>query len=192
MATYHGAPAVAASGTGLPLHVVEDHNHALEHIYRAIGRKKLPFSGTCLVHFDAHPDLLAPEGMPAEVVYSKEELFGCLGIADWILPAIYAGHFGSVVWLKPTWSEQIPDGLYQLTVGRHKEDGLIKLSLVHNMTLARASRASYSELQNISERSKRRATLELAQVQLERRQRQRRRGPSNQIAENFDVTSGTW
>ena len=109
-----------------PLHIVEDHNHALEHIYRAIGRKKLPFSGTCLVHFDAHPDLLSPENMPSELVYSKQELFDCLNIADWILPAIYAGHFGSVIWIKPSWSSQIPDGRYELTVGRHKEDGLIK------------------------------------------------------------------
>ena len=110
----------------IPLHVVEDHNHALEHIYRAIGRKKLSFSEICLVHFDAHPDLLCPENMPSEMVYSKEELFDCLSISDWILPAVYAGHLGSVIWLKPPWCSQIPDGRYELTVGRHKEDGLLK------------------------------------------------------------------
>lgn len=45
----------------LPVHVVEDHNEALEHIYRAIARKKLPFRGATLLHFDAHPDLLSPD-----------------------------------------------------------------------------------------------------------------------------------
>lgn len=45
----------------LPVHIVEDHNEALAHIYRAIARKKLPFTGTALLHFDAHPDLLSPD-----------------------------------------------------------------------------------------------------------------------------------
>ena len=44
-----------------PVHVVEDHNEALTHIYRAIARKRLPFRGTVLLHFDAHPDLLSPD-----------------------------------------------------------------------------------------------------------------------------------
>ena len=45
----------------LSVSVVEDHNDALPVIYRAIGSRKLPFSGNTLVHFDAHPDLLSPE-----------------------------------------------------------------------------------------------------------------------------------
>ena len=43
------------------VHVVEDHNEALPHIYRAIASKRLPFSGNILLHFDAHPDLLSPD-----------------------------------------------------------------------------------------------------------------------------------
>lgn len=45
----------------LAVHVVEDHNEALPHIYRAIAAKRLPFSNTLLLHFDAHPDLLSPD-----------------------------------------------------------------------------------------------------------------------------------
>ncbi len=45
----------------LPVHIVEEHNDALTHVYRAIAGKKLPFSETVLVHFDAHPDLLSPD-----------------------------------------------------------------------------------------------------------------------------------
>mgnify|MGYP003455005779 FL=1 len=39
------------------MHVVEDHDEALHHVHRAIGSKKLPFSGIGLV---SHPDLLSP------------------------------------------------------------------------------------------------------------------------------------
>lgn len=42
------------------VHVVEDHDEALHHVHRAIGSKKLPFSGIGLIHFDSHPDLLSP------------------------------------------------------------------------------------------------------------------------------------
>ena len=45
------------------VHVVENHDEALPHIYRAIARKKLPFSGSVLLHFDSHPDLLSPDMM---------------------------------------------------------------------------------------------------------------------------------
>lgn len=45
----------------LHVHVVEEHNEALAHIYRSIARGKLPFNGVILLHFDAHPDLLSPD-----------------------------------------------------------------------------------------------------------------------------------
>lgn len=44
----------------LHVHIVEDHDEALHHVHRAIGSKKLPFSGIGLIHFDSHPDLLSP------------------------------------------------------------------------------------------------------------------------------------
>ena len=49
-----------SSGVVVPVSVVEGHDEALPVIYRAIGGKRLPFSGTVLLHFDAHPDLLCP------------------------------------------------------------------------------------------------------------------------------------
>ena len=115
----------SASTKSLPIHIVEDHNEALEHIYRAIGSKKLPYTGICLLHLDAHPDLLSPD-LPADLVYEKETLYETISISDWILPAVYAGHFNSIVWLKPPWSMQMTDGCYQLTVGRHRENGMIR------------------------------------------------------------------
>ena len=120
----------SASTKSIPIHIVEDHNEALEHIYRAIGSKKLPYAGTCLLHLDAHPDLLSPD-LPADLVYEKETLFETISISDWILPAVYAGHFSSIVWLKPPWSIQMMDGCYQLTVGRHHENEKIRLLIVY-------------------------------------------------------------
>ena len=110
----------------LQIHIVEDHNEALEYIYRDIGKKTLPFSGTCLVHFDSHPDLLSPQDMPADIVHDKERLLESLSIGDWILPAVYAGHLASIVWLKPPWSTQIPNGRYTLTVGKHRQHAQLR------------------------------------------------------------------
>jgi hypothetical protein len=51
---------MAALRPPVPVSVVEEHDEALVCIYRAIGSKRLPLSGTALIHFDAHPDLLSP------------------------------------------------------------------------------------------------------------------------------------
>ena len=48
--------------------VVDDHNEALNFYYKLIARKKIPFDDLCLVHFDSHPDLAAPESIPVEQV----------------------------------------------------------------------------------------------------------------------------
>ena len=61
-----------ADENAVPVHVVEDHDEALPLIYRGIGSKKLPFTGICLVHFDAHPDLLSPN-IQVETVIQKTD-----------------------------------------------------------------------------------------------------------------------
>ena len=111
----------------LTVHVVEDHHEVLPHIHKAtrqsghlnpdnptitltltltpkaIRDKRLPFRGNTLVHFDAHPDMLFPAEVPAEVIYEPHQLYDDISIADWILPLVYAGHVDRVVWLKPAW-----------------------------------------------------------------------------------------
>ena len=116
---------MAVARNRVPIHVVEDHDEALVHIYRLIGAKKLPFSNVCLVHFDSHPDLLLPDVM-ADDVTNKEILFARTSIADWITPAVYAGHVSCVVWLKPAWSQQIEDGRYRLVVGKDSTNGKLR------------------------------------------------------------------
>lgn len=64
--------------------------------------------------------------MQADEVTDKELLFSSTDIADWIIPAIYMGHFSSVVWLKPPWALQITEGQHSLIVGRDKTTGYIR------------------------------------------------------------------
>ena len=109
----------------IPVHIVEDHNEALEHIYRAIGSKTLTFSDICMLHLDSHPDLLLPN-IPADLIFDKDVLLDSVSIADWILPAVYAGHLGCIVWIKPQWADQMQDGVYKLGVGKHLVNGQMR------------------------------------------------------------------
>ncbi|XP_049995023.1 UPF0489 protein C5orf22 homolog isoform X1 [Alexandromys fortis] len=102
----------------LPVWVVEDHQEVLPFIYRAIGSKHLPASNISFLHFDSHPDLLIPVNMPADTVFDKEALFGELSIENWIMPAVYAGHFSHIIWLHPTWAQQIREGKHHFLVGK--------------------------------------------------------------------------
>lgn len=110
----------------IPAWICEYHQEVLPYIYRAIGSKHLPFSGITLLHFDSHPDLMAPIDMKAENVYNKEVMLDVVSIADWILPAVYVGHIKKVIWIKPEWSQQISDKILCFNVGRHKIDETIR------------------------------------------------------------------
>ncbi|XP_006896866.1 PREDICTED: UPF0489 protein C5orf22 homolog [Elephantulus edwardii] len=112
----------------LPVWVVEDHQEVLPFIYRAIGSKHLPASDISFVHFDSHPDLLIPVNMPADTVFDKETLFGELSIENWIMPAVYAGHFSHVIWLHPTWAQQIREGKHHFLVGKDTSTTTIRVT----------------------------------------------------------------
>jgi hypothetical protein len=50
-----------------------------------------------------------------------------LSIENWILPAVFAGHIGTIVWIKPKWANQISAGEYRITIGKDQASGgLIK------------------------------------------------------------------
>ncbi|ELK31269.1 hypothetical protein MDA_GLEAN10025889 [Myotis davidii] len=109
----------------------------LPFIYRAIGSKHLPDSNISFVHFDSHPDLLIPVNMPADTVFDKETLFGELSIENWIMPAVYAGHFSNVIWLHPTWAQQIREGTHHFLVG--KDTSTTTIRMLHLRTAATKS-----------------------------------------------------
>lgn len=52
--------------------------------------------------------------------------FSELSIENWILPAVYAGHFKYLVWVKPPWANQMTDGVQTFLIGKHKDSGLIR------------------------------------------------------------------
>lgn len=107
--------------------IVEDHNDALEPIYKEIGRRKLNFTNLTLLHFDSHPDLGIPEKFPADSIFDKNLLFEQTGIESWILPAVFAGHITTIVWVKPKWAHQIDCGSFEINIGKDPITGLIRL-----------------------------------------------------------------
>lgn len=132
----------------LPVHVVEDHNQVIPIIYRCIGSKHLPLNGNLLLHLDSHPDMSIPVDMPADTVWDKFELYNRLSIENWIIPAVYAGHFQTVIWCKPPWAKQFDDGRYIFTVGKHKINKNIRVTCTESYYVSEALYADETDLEN--------------------------------------------
>ncbi|XP_061446119.1 UPF0489 protein C5orf22 homolog [Rhineura floridana] len=132
----------------LPVWVVEDHHDVLPFIYRAIGSKHLPASNISFVHLDSHPDLLIPVNMPADTVFDKEALFSELSIENWILPAVYAGHFSQVIWLHPAWAQQIEEGAHHFLVGKDTSTTTIRVTSTDDYFLSDGLYIPADQLEN--------------------------------------------
>ncbi|XP_052817687.1 UPF0489 protein C5orf22 homolog [Mya arenaria] len=132
----------------LPVIVEEDHHEVLPHIYRSIGSRHLPLGKLTLVHFDSHPDMLIPLDMPADTVFMKEKLYGCLSIENWIMPAVYAGHISHVVWVKPPWCSQIHNTVTEFVVGKCQQTGCIRTSCKESYFVSEALYVPESKLDN--------------------------------------------
>ncbi|XP_020851465.1 UPF0489 protein C5orf22 homolog isoform X3 [Phascolarctos cinereus] len=132
----------------LPVWVVEDHQEVLPFIYRAIGSKHLPAGNITFVHFDSHPDLLIPVNMPADTVFDKEALFGELSIENWIMPVVYAGHFSHVIWLHPSWAQQIKEGKHCFLVGKDTSTTTIRVTSTDHYFLSDGLYVSEDQLEN--------------------------------------------
>jgi len=133
------------------IHIVENHNEVIPFLYRGMGSKYLPLYNNVLIHFDSHPDLLIPNGMPSETVFDKYSLFAALSIENWILPAAYAGHISTIVWLKPPWANQISNGDYTFFIGQESCTNEIRVTCTENYFLSDALFAAESELNNKKE-----------------------------------------
>lgn len=55
--------------------------------------------------------------MPANFVHDKELLLPALSIENWLMPTVYAGHIDDLVWVKPTWAYQMPNGRSEFLIG---------------------------------------------------------------------------
>ncbi|XP_022237428.1 UPF0489 protein C5orf22 homolog isoform X2 [Limulus polyphemus] len=121
-----GIPMFKKQKVPLPVVVVEDHNEVLYHIYRAIGKKLLPFADGTIIHLDSHPDLLLPKNFDLDRIWDKQYIFNSVSIENWLLPAALAGHFRNIYWVKPSWSRQLEDGIHHFQIGRHKKTGQVR------------------------------------------------------------------
>lgn len=103
---------------------MEYHNEVVPYIFRNIGSRHLPSKGLTIVHLDSHPDLLIPKKMESGDVFDKAVYCSLTDIADWLLPSAYSEVFKSIVWVKPPWAKQMPEGAQTFRIGRDKNDHL--------------------------------------------------------------------
>ena len=92
--------------------VVDDHCDIVPFLHACWKSKILPVDGLSLIHVDSHPDL-SPPPTSVEKFTDSEHLYEILegvgGIAEFILPLAYNGHFNrGIIWLHPEWSHQLP------------------------------------------------------------------------------------
>jgi hypothetical protein len=111
------APAARA---GEPVRVVvcSSHHHVLRHWLLAAQEGRIPSAEVTVVHFDAHPDMAVPE-RPLRRAWRAQpgRLATATSIASFQLAAAWVGLVSAVVWLRPRWSHQIPDGIHRFRVG---------------------------------------------------------------------------
>ena len=159
LATGNSKKRQRATPRPLEVHVVEDHADVLEHLYDSIGvsgregrgggatclhltythppatqAKRTPFSKLDWIHFDSHPDLTLPPALSASTVRDPQALYEVLdesegGNAEFILPAVFAGHVTRVTWVRPPWARQLPDGLHRFHVGVEKASACLRVTL---------------------------------------------------------------
>jgi hypothetical protein len=126
-ACFLGSASAAAAEGDAPLRVVvcDSHHHVLRHWIEAANEELLPRTGVDVVHFDAHPDLAVPE-VPIERAWPDRPgaLVSSLDIASFQLAAAWIGLVDRVVWLRPAWATQLPDGARTMSVGEVPGAGL--------------------------------------------------------------------
>ncbi|XP_048514599.1 UPF0489 protein C5orf22 homolog isoform X2 [Athalia rosae] len=132
----------------IPIYVVENHDEILPFIYRCLGSRHLPFEGNTFIHLDSHPDMLIPKDMQADVVWDKNQLFDEISIENWMLPAAYAGHLKHLIWVKPPWATQMQDGVSTFFIGKHKDNGCIRLTSSEAYFVSEALYCHPEELEN--------------------------------------------
>lgn len=96
--------------------VCESHQRALAHWRSASLRGLLPRHGVTVVHFDGHPDLAvplleAPDPASAEARLEPD-------LSSFQLAAAWLGLVGRIVWIRPAWARQLPDGERRFRLGR--------------------------------------------------------------------------
>ncbi len=111
------AEPAAAARAGVEVVICNSHHHVLAHWLRAARAGILPSSGVTIVHVDAHPDLAVPAKPIPSGSRDPEELVSRVDIASFVLAAVRVGLVEKVVWLRPDFSFQLPDGARTFHLG---------------------------------------------------------------------------
>jgi len=101
----------------IPVSIIEDHSDCLFQLQRLLGRNKLPLSGFAMLHFDSHPDMCASPDFREENLENAQKMREKVSIESWILPLVVAGHLKKIIWVRPPWGDQLPDGIKTLHCG---------------------------------------------------------------------------
>jgi UPF0489 domain len=98
--------------------VCDSHHAVLRYWLEASQAGLLPASGVSVLHFDAHPDL-GPPPRPIQRAWRVRPgaLVAALDIESFQLAAVWVGLVRRVVWLRPAWAFQLPDGERRFHVG---------------------------------------------------------------------------
>jgi hypothetical protein len=110
--------AVAEAADPLRVVVVASHHHVLRHWLAAAREGRIPPHAVNVVHFDAHPDLSVP-ARPIERTWrdAPRSLVTASDIASFQLSAVWVGLVSRVVWVRPVWARQLPDGERRFHLG---------------------------------------------------------------------------
>lgn len=112
-------PGMVYAANERPVEVVvcDAHHNVLPHWVRAV-RPILPRGSVNVLHFDAHPDMsLPPVDVPSVFPATDEALQASVTIDSFQLAACKAGVIGRVMWVRPEWAQQMPDGEYRFVIG---------------------------------------------------------------------------
>ncbi|XP_016079751.1 PREDICTED: UPF0489 protein C5orf22 homolog isoform X1 [Miniopterus natalensis] len=71
-----------------------------------------------------------------------------LSIENWIMPAVYAGHFSHVVWLHPAWAQQIREGTHHFLVGKDISTTTIRVTSTDHYFLSDGLYVTEDQLEN--------------------------------------------
>lgn len=112
------ASAAQPAPAPLPVVVCDSHHHVLRHWLAAAEAGLLPASGVEVIHFDAHPDM-GPPPTPLQRDWRArpDALETAVDIESFQLAAVWIGLVRRIVWLRPPWAFQLPDGTRRFRVG---------------------------------------------------------------------------
>lgn len=105
------------------------------HAFYRLHRFQPGHQEVILLHFDGHPDLSLPSGPPRRTSVDQwkdpHTLYDLLaegegGIAEFILPLFTTHLLQEMVWIRPSWSHQLPDG--PVVFDLFEEDGQARVN----------------------------------------------------------------